>query len=164
MQILCLLAKTYKNRLKIVNFCPIVHVRTCFFNEPLVKSRFRGYLLDEIFVKGTTDRALLRNRIGSGCFEKHDSESSTESMWLFRRTKYYFFNTGLEIPTPETTSGWAAAPLPNVKAIGPGIPDTFSSSKKGKEAMFRIRVILRHIWILAHLKIIVYKKPVVFHY
>ncbi len=51
------------------------------------------------------------------------------------------FNTGLEIPTPETTSGWAAAPLPSVKAIGPGIQDTFSSSKKGKEALFRIRVI-----------------------
>ncbi len=72
------------------------------------------------------------------------------------------FNTGLEIPTPETTSGWAAAPLPSVKAIGPGIQDTFSSSMKGKEdhpfmqccvsalALMRIRIriqLFSQMWI-----------------
>jgi hypothetical protein len=50
-----------------------------------------------------------------------------------------------------------------VKAIGPGIPDPFFSIKKGKEALFRIRVLLRRIQILALLKIIVYKKLVVLY-
>jgi hypothetical protein len=89
------------------------------------------------------------------------SECTVYGSW--GRTKCIIFNTGPEIPTPVTTSGWAAAPLPSVKAIGPGIQDTFSSSKKGNEALFRIRVILRRIRILAHLKIW-YKKPVVFYY